>query len=126
MKSRSLTEKSPADTVKLAAAGLILAIGVVGFYIYDDQPQLYRVLGILAIGAMAVAVAVTTTPGRNLWGFLQDARVEVRKVVWPTRQETVQTTIMVLIVVMIVAIFLWLMDMLLFWAVEAIVRPGGG
>jgi len=126
MKSNSLTEKSPADTLKLLAAVGILVAGVIGFYVYEDQPQLYRVLGMLAAVAVAVAVSVTTGPGQALWGFLQESRTEVRKVVWPTRQETIQTTLIVLVVVIIVAIFLWLMDMFLFWALDAIVRPGGG
>jgi len=125
MKSRTQTENSPADTVKLVAALVILGAGIFGFYVYEDQPQLFRVLGILAVGAVAVGIAVTTNPGRNLWGFMQESRTEVRKVVWPTRQETVQTALLVLVVVILVAIFLWLMDMLLFWGVEQLIRPGG-
>ncbi|MEX0731375.1 MAG: preprotein translocase subunit SecE [Aquisalimonadaceae bacterium] len=125
MKSKTITEKSPADTIKLVLAVGILMAGIVGFYVYEDQSQLYRVLGMLGVAAIAIAMAVTTTPGRTLWEFLQDARTEVRKVVWPTRQETIQTTMIVLVVVTLVAIFLWLLDMFLFWAVDAIVRPGG-
>lgn len=125
MKSKTLTEKSPADTIKLVAAAVMLGAGIVGFYVYEDQPDLYRVVGLLAVVAMAIAIGVTTTQGQTLWGFLKESRTELRKVVWPTRQETLQTTLIVLIVVMIVAIFLWLMDMFLFWAVDAIVRPGG-
>lgn len=125
MKSKTITENSPADTIKLVAAAVILGAGIAGFYVYEDQPQLFRVFGILFAVAAAVAVAVTTGPGRSLWGFLKESRVELRKVVWPTRQETLQTTLIVLIVVLIVAIFLWLMDMFLFWAVDALVRPGG-
>ncbi|MDN3519876.1 preprotein translocase subunit SecE [Aquisalimonas lutea] len=125
MKSRPNTENSPADTVKLVTALVILGAGIVGFYVYEDQPQIFRVLGILAVGAVAVGIAVTSNPGQNLWRFLQDARTEVRKVVWPTRQETVQTTIIVLIVVILVAIFLWLLDMLLSWGFQQIILPGG-
>ncbi len=125
MKSKTLTDKSPADTLKLVASALLLAAGILAFYIYEDQPQLYRVLGILAVVAVSVAIAVTSAPGRALWGFLQDARTETRKVVWPTGQETRQTTIIVLIVVMIVAIFLWLLDMLLRWGVGIIIGAGG-
>ena len=124
MKSSTSPEKSPADTLKLVAAVGILAAGVVAFYVYEDQPQLLRVLGMLAVAAVAVALAVSSAPGRNLWGFMKDARTEVRKVVWPTRQETVQTTLLVLVVVIIVAIFLWLMDMFLLWAVKQLINPG--
>lgn len=125
MKPKTLPEKSPADTIKLAAAAVILGAGIVGFYVYEDQAQLIRVFGILFAVMAAIAVAMTTAQGHSLWGFLKDSRVELRKVVWPTRQETLQTTLIVLIVVLIVAIFLWLLDMFLFWAVDAIVRPGG-
>ena len=125
MKSKTETDNSPADTLKLAAAALILIAGIFGFYYYGDEPQLYRVLGILAVAAVAVAVAMTTQQGMALWSFLQEARTETRKVVWPTKQETWRTTLMVLIVVMIVAIFLWLMDILLRWGVERLLVPGG-
>lgn len=125
MKSKTLTDKSPADTLKLVASALVLAAGIIAFYIYEDQPQLYRVLGMLAVVAVSVAIAVNSAPGRALWSFLLDARTETRKVVWPTGQETRQTTIIVLIVVMIVAIFLWLLDMLLRWGVGIIIGAGG-
>ena len=125
MKSRQNTESSPVDTIKLVSALVILGAGIFGFYVYEDQPQLYRVLGILAVGAVAVGIAVSTNPGLRLWHFMQDSRTEVRKVVWPTRQETVQTTIIVLIVVILVAIFLWLLDMLLSWGFQQIILPGG-
>ncbi|MCC5859884.1 MAG: preprotein translocase subunit SecE [Ectothiorhodospiraceae bacterium] len=125
MKSKTLTDKSPADTLKLVAAALLLAASIIAFYVYEDQPHIYRVVGILAAVAVAVAIAVTSAPGRALWGFLLDARTETRKVVWPTGQETRQTTIIVIIVVMIVAIFLWLLDMLLRWGVGIIIGAGG-
>lgn len=125
MKSKPSTENTPVDTVKLVSAAVILAAGVVAFYIYEEEPQLYRVVGMLAVAATAIGIAVTTNPGLRLWRFMQDARTEVRKVVWPTRQETVQTTIIVLIVVIIVAIFLWLLDMFLSWGFQQIILPGG-
>ena len=125
MKSSQKSEKSPADTIKLVSALVILGAGIFGFYVYEDQPQLYRVLGILAVAAVAIGIAVTTNPGLNLWHFMQDSRTEVRKVVWPTRQETVQTTLIVLVVVILVAIFLWLLDMFLSWGFQRIILPGG-
>ena len=126
MKSKTINDKSPADTLKLVAAALILAAGIIGFYVFEDEAQLIRVVGLLGVAAVAVAIGISSAPGKALWGFLLDARTETRKVVWPTGQETRQTTLIVLIVVMIVAIFLWLLDMLLRWGVEIIIRPGGG
>ncbi|MCP1677233.1 preprotein translocase subunit SecE [Natronocella acetinitrilica] len=125
MKSKAETENSPVDTIKLAVAALILIGGIFGFYYYGDQPQLYRVLGIVAVAGVAIAVAMTSQQGQALWSFLQDSRTETRKVVWPTRSETWRTTLLVMIVVMIVAIFLWLMDILLGWGVQRLILPGG-
>ncbi len=95
----------------------MLIAGIVGFYYFEDQSQLLRVLGILAVGAVAVGIVLTTEMGRNGWSFVKEARVEVRKVVWPTRQETLQSTAIVLFMVVLVAIMLWLFDTLLGWAV---------
>jgi len=101
------------DTLKLMAALAILLAGVVGFYYFEEESQLLRVIGMLAVAAVAFFIASTTDVGRRSLGFVKDARVEVRKVVWPTRQETLQTTLAVLIMVVIVAIMLWLIDLAL-------------
>ncbi len=108
------------DTVKLMTALLILIGGVVGFYYFENESQLLRVIGMLAIAGVAFFIVTTTDIGRRGMGFVREARVEVRKVVWPTRQETTQTTIAVLIMVFIVAIMLWLIDMLLGWGVRSL------
>jgi preprotein translocase subunit SecE len=109
------------DTAKLALATLLLAAGVIAFYWYEDQSTLYRVLGLLAIVVMAAGIALTTEKGRSVVGFLQESRTEVRKMVWPTRTETVQTTLVVFLVVILVGIFLWLLDMFLGWAIQFII-----
>ncbi len=101
------------DTLKLMATLAILIAGVVGFYYFEDESQLLRVLGMLAIAGIALFIASTTDVGRRSQAFVKDARVEVRKVVWPTRQETLQTTLAVLVMVVIVAIMLWLIDLAL-------------
>ena len=105
------------DTFKILVAIAVLIAGVVGFYYFEDESQLLRVLGMLAVAGVAVAIASTTLAGKNGWSFVKEARVEVRKVVWPTRQETLQTTAIVLFMVILVAIMLWLFDSLLGWAV---------
>lgn len=108
------------DTVKLICALLALIAGVSGFYYFEDESQLLRVIGILAVAATAFFIVSTTDIGRRGLGFVRDARVEVRKVVWPTRTETTQTTIAVLIMVFLVAIMLWLIDMTLGWGVRSL------
>ena len=108
------------DTVKLMTALLLLIGGVVGFYYFENESQLLRVIGLLGVAVVAFFIITTTDIGRRGMGFVREARVEVRKVVWPTRQETTQTTIAVLIMVFIVAIMLWLIDMLLGWGVRSL------
>lgn len=113
-----------ADNIKLLLAVLLLGAGVVAFYYYADYSTLVRVLGLLAAAAVAIVIALQTNKGQAAWAFAMDARTEVRKVVWPTRKETTQTTLVVMIVVMIVAIILWLLDTFLLWAVQLLTHPG--
>jgi len=112
------TSSSGIDVAKLLLALIVLSVGVVGFYYFSDQSNLYRVLGLLAIAGIAVGIASTSSQGRALTGFLKNSRTEVRKMVWPTRQEALQTTLIVMFLVVLVGIFLWLVDMFLGWAVK--------
>ena len=106
------------DTFKLMLAIAVLILGIVGFYYYEAESQLYRVLGVVFAAIVAIAISSTTRLGQALIGFGRESRMEVRKVVWPTRQETVQTTFMVIVAVSIIGIFLWLIDMLLAEAIQ--------
>lgn len=113
------------DILKLVIAVLILVAAVAGFYIFADESQLLRVVGLLAATAVAIGIALQTEKGRTLWAFIQDAQVEVRKVVWPTRQETLQTTGIVIIAVIFFAIVLGILDWGLGAAIESIIGQGG-
>ncbi len=121
MNSRVEASASKLDTVKLAIALLLIAGAVVAFYLYPEQSALLRTLGLLGVVGVAAAIAYQTDKGRQTWGFFQDAQIEVRKVVWPTRQETLQTTLLVVLMVILVAIILWLLDMFLGWAIRLII-----
>ena len=118
MVTKTEQSSSAIDTLKLMTAVLVLIAGVVGFYYFEEESQLLRVLGMLAVAVVAFFIVASSDPGRRGLGFVKDARVEVRKVVWPTRQETLQTTIAVLFMVILVAIMLWLFDMFLGWGVS--------
>jgi preprotein translocase subunit SecE len=109
---------SAIDTFKLMTAVLVLIAGVVAFYYFEDESQLLRVLGMLGVAVVAFLIAATTDKGRRGLAFVKDARIEVRKVVWPTRQEAMQTTVAVLFMVVLVAIMLWLFDMFLGWGIS--------
>ena len=113
------------DTFKLVMAIAILLAGIAGFYYYAEQSLLYRVLGLVGLVIVAAGIAFTTSTGHAILSFGREARTEVRKVVWPTRQETVQTTLMVVVAVIILGIFLWLIDMMLLNAVQMLTGRGG-
>ena len=125
MTSEAESKATALDTVKLAVAAAILAGGIGAFYYFGDQATWIRVLALLVVAGIAVAVAVTSAPGRALWQFASDSRTEVRKVVWPSRQETIQTTLIVIVVVLIMGIFLWLVDLGLMAIVRALTGQGG-
>ena len=124
MNAKSETQISRLDTYKLASAASIVVIAVVAFYYFADYSLLVRVIGLLAAVGGAVAIAVNTELGGNIVGFISDSRMELRKVVWPTRAETIQTSLAVIIMVVLMGIFLWLLDVLLFWVVRLLTGQG--
>jgi preprotein translocase subunit SecE len=86
---------------------------------------LLRVVGLLLAIALSVVIAVQTERGRFLWDFMRDSRTEVRKVVWPTRQETIQTTLIVMAVVAVMAVIMWALDSFLGFLVSLLLEQGG-
>lgn len=125
MKSSADKGTSPFDIIKWIVAISLAVVGVAGFYLFGDEPLLYRFGGLLAAIAISFVTLWSTAQGKALWTFAKGSKQEVRKVVWPTRQETLQTTLLVVAVVIIVAVFLWLMDILLLWLVGMITGHGG-
>lgn len=111
------------DIIKLLIALALLVSSIVVFYQFEDS-LLFGVLSLLAVAGVGVAIAATSTQGRGLLSFMGAARTEVRKIVWPTRQETMQTTLMVFIIVVILSIFLWFVDMLLGWGIKELLARG--
>ena len=112
------------DTVKLLLSIILLIAGIAGFYYYEAEGLIYRVLGLLAFVLIALGTVYTTNLGQSVVGFGRESRTEVRKVVWPTRQETIQTTMMVIVAVIILGIFLWFIDMMLVSAVQYLTGRG--
>jgi preprotein translocase subunit SecE len=107
-----------ADKLKLILAVLLVAGGIGGFYYFGDKPDLIRVAVILLGAVLAVAIAATTAIGRSVWEFIKGARLELRKVVWPARKETMQITLVVVVMVILVAAYMWVID----WGLHRIVR----
>lgn len=109
------TVSTGADKVKLAAVALLVIGAVVAFYALGKQDLWLRVVALLALLAVAVAVFFTSEPGKQLIAYGRDSVKEVRKVVWPTRQEALQMTGYVFAFVVVMALFLWLTDKTLEW-----------
>lgn len=99
----------------------LLAGGVFANWYYQDEMLLLRVAGLLGIAGVAVLLALQTDRGRAIWSLLKEARTEVRRVVWPSNQETTQTTLVVLLLVFVFALILWGLDALLGWIVSSII-----
>ena len=109
------SESGVVDILKLLIAAGVLLGGLFGYYWYLEWSQPLRVLLVLAGTTAGVGIAMTSTQGRRLWAFIQGSRIEIRKVVWPTRQETTQTAIAVFVFTLILALFFWGLDSFLLW-----------
>ncbi|NOQ76897.1 MAG: preprotein translocase subunit SecE [Methylococcaceae bacterium] len=115
------------DVVKHGLSLILVVAGVAGFYYFSEVPGftlLYRVLALVAIILMAVAVMFSTELGRTIWEFALESKQEVRKVVWPTREETIRTTLLVFGMVFIVGLILWLLDWGLLVAIKSLTGQG--
>ena len=99
-----------ADKIKVAVAVLLLIAGIAGFYFLSESPTLLRVASVLAGIAAGSIVGWTTEPGKRFFVFAQEAVVETKKVVWPTRKESFQTAAAVFGFVVVMAVFLWITD----------------
>ena len=110
------------DTIKLLISAAVLIGGLYAYYYYEtDIIVPLRALIVLAGAGAGIAIAMTTTQGRQLWHFIQGSRVELRKVVWPTRQETTQTAIAVFVFTLIMMLFFWGLDSGLLWLTRQLV-----
>ena len=118
MSADSNTQKSPLDIVKWILAIAFLAAAVVGNYVYANEPLLYRVLGVVLLMLVGAGFALTSSKGKAFLQLLKEANIERRKVVWPTRPETTQTTLIVVVVVILMSLVLWGVDSLLSWLIS--------
>ena len=119
------TENSLLDTLKLLLAAAILVGSILGYYYYADFATPLRALGVLIALGLSVAVVMQSTQGRTLWRFIQGSRIELQKVVWPTREETLQTTLTVLVFALIMGVFFWLLDLSLLAVTRRLTGQGG-
>jgi len=113
-----------ADKIKLLVAVLLVIAGVAGFYFFAEAPTVVRVLSVIGGVVLAGVVAGLSAPGKRFYRFALDSRDEAKKVVWPTRKETVQMTGVVMAFVVVMALFLWAVDGILLWLVKLAMGQG--
>lgn len=121
MTPKAEAQDSRFDLLKWLVVVALVVVGVVGNQYFAAAPLLYRVLGLIVIAAVAAFLALQTAKGKTFFVLVKEARTEIRKVVWPTRQETTQTTMIVVAVVLVMALLLWGLDSLLGWLISLIV-----
>jgi preprotein translocase subunit SecE len=114
-----------ADKIKLIIALAIAVAAFAGFYILEEQQQVVRVLALLIGLGVAAFVASRSEVGAQAVAYSRGAVIEIRKVVWPTRKETINTTMLVMVMVVIVGIILWVFDMFLAWGIQLLTGQGG-
>jgi preprotein translocase subunit SecE len=109
------------DTAKWLLVLILIVVGVVGNQYFSAESLLYRVIGLLILAVMAGYLAYGTERGQKFALLLKEARIEIRKVVWPTRPELTQTTLIVVVFVLVVALFLWGLDSLISFLVSGVI-----
>jgi preprotein translocase subunit SecE len=118
------TAGGAAEKLALTAAILLVAAGIVGFYWLVGKPDWQRWLTMVGGLLLGIAVFIVSPMGRRFWAFVLDSRIELRKVVWPSREETLQTTVVVFGFVVIAGLFFWGLDALLAWATRYLTGQG--
>ena len=96
---------------------ILLLAGIVMFYYFIDIRLFYRVLGLFFVLIVSSLILYQTSFGKTIYGYVVDSKIELKKVSWPTKQETTQTALGVIVIVVIIGILLWLLDMLLSWSI---------
>lgn len=114
------------NKLKLFGALFILVGGLAAFYMLETPSQLLRVSLLIASLVVAAAVALMSTHGQQAWEFAKGARGEIRKIVWPTRRDTVTSTLIVIVMVIIIGLFLWMLDTISFWLIYDMLLNIGG
>ena len=121
MNAKTESKVNRLDSIKWLIVAALVVIGVVGNQYFAAESILYRVLGLVVLAALAFYVVTKTAKGQTFLTLAKESRAEIRKVVWPNRQETTQTTLIVVVVVLVMALLLWGLDTLLGWLVSMIV-----
>ena len=117
-KTEATASSDKLDLFKWLIAILLIGGGLFSFYYFEEHSLLLRVLALLAACVIAIVIASTTETGHYLLEFSKESHLEIRKVVWPTRQETMQMTGLVILMVVLLSLVIWALDSTLFWLVR--------
>ena len=121
---QTMDNASAKDTALLVVSGLVLLAGIVAFYWFEEQSLLLRVAMVVGALAASLGLAWLSWYGRQFWQFALGSRVELRKVVWPEREETTKTTYVVFIFAGIMGVFFWALDWVLTWLTRTLTGQG--
>jgi len=125
MNTKAEATPGVADTVKLILAVAVLISGIFAYYYFENESILLRAAGLIVALVIGAVIAFQSLQGQLLWRFIQSSRNEIRKVIWPTRQETLQTTLTVLVFTLILGVFFWILDLILLWGTGVLTGQGG-
>ncbi|ODS22608.1 preprotein translocase subunit SecE [Candidatus Endobugula sertula] len=121
MNTKAETSEYPFNWLRWLIVVVLVVVGVVGNSYYSELGLFYRVAALLALGLLILWLAVNTSQGAVLWETVKASQTELRKVVWPTRQEINQTTLVVIVLTIAMAIILWGLDTFLGWIASLII-----
>lgn len=121
MSAKTESNEYPLNWLRWLVVILLVAGGIVANSVYGDYSILYRVVGLVALAAIAIWIAASTQQGAAVWNILKESQTEVRKVVWPTRQETNQTTLIVVGLVILMGFILWGLDGFIGWLTSLVI-----
>ena len=116
---------SVADKAKITVTILLVIGGMVAYYVLSGQSTWLRWVAVVGGLALGIIVFASSRQGKDFWQFMLDSRIELRKIVWPSRQETGMTTLVVFVFVIVAGIFFWLLDLALAWATRQLTGQGG-
>ena len=121
MNNNEQQQNSPLNIIQWLVVVALVFATVYGNNYFSAESLLYRILGILALSVLTAIIAFQTTQGKAFWQLLKGSRAEIRKVVWPNRQETIQTTLIVSVVIIIAGLLLWGLDTFLGWLASLVI-----
>jgi preprotein translocase subunit SecE len=121
----TVPDASVADKAKITVTILLVIGGIAAYYALSSQAAWMRWLAVVGGIALGAAVFASSKQGRAFWQFMRDSRIELRKIVWPSRQETGMTTLVVFGFVIVAGLFFWVLDLVLAWATRALTGQGG-